>query len=186
MMKSLLVLIMYLMPCLCLAQKSLDFYYLVHDHNGNELIAVINGVRDSYQGRDDRTVYLYMPDGDTPVYFALSKQEDKRYSTLIDEIRARVSHRVYPEGDRETVCNILSDGFGTFDKVCFNFYITSGFIQQSYCDAVISHLYWDIDLDKFPPGKCQINVFTQKGERIDTSNLFGRKTGNFPVKLGTY
>ena len=184
--KSLIISMLLLLPCLCMAQRSLEFYYLVHDHNGQELVKVVDGVRASALDNAGRTVYFYMPDGDTPHYFKVSAEDSEAYSKLTDELKARVSHTVYPDVDRQTVCDILSDGFASFDKVIFNFFVSSGFVQQSYGDAVISRLYWDMDLDSLPSGKCQIKVFSEQGDKINNSKLFGRKTGGLPVVIGTY
>lgn len=186
MIRSILVSLLSLLPCLCMAQRSLEFYYLVHDHNGDELVRIIDGVCAASRSDAGKTVYFYMPNADDPVCLKLSGEGNEDYDRLVGELKARVSHGVYPEVDRQTVCDILSDGFAEFDKVSFNFYITPGFVQQSYGDAVISRLYWDMDLDRLPSGKCQVRVFTERGERIDDSKLFGRKTGGFPVVLGTY
>lgn len=188
-----LLLALLLLPCLSRAQKTLEFYYFAHDHFGKELRKVVDEVRFTARYNESRTVIFYLANGNKPVYFKVSTDDEKAYSEFIEELNDQVSHLVYPEVDRQTICDILSggrflptSGFDSYDHVLLNYFISSSFVQQDFDDAVIGRLYWDMDLDQMPRSKCQIRIYCAPGERIKEDSLFGSKIGKIPVLLDTF
>jgi hypothetical protein len=196
--------IFYLISLLCLAlagpatraqSKSLELYYIAHDHYETALSSILAGVHDEACNNPRRTVVFYLANGSSPLMFLVSKGDEDAYSAFIDELTSRTAHPVQPLVDRDNLLDLFSgkgilptEGFDAYNKVILNFYVTPGFVSMDYGDALIGSLYWDMDLEDLSPNALQINVFHSPDNNFPPGRLFGRKklTGNFPVRIASF
>ena len=173
-----------LIPALCFAQKTLELYYIAHDHFETALTEMLELTRRNARYDDTRTVVYYLSNGNTPNYFKVSPNDERAFQEFRTVLNEQTSHSVYPDVDRLMIMDLFSEGrflptkgFDSYDKVIFNFYINQSFVQMDYCDAVIGRLYWAMDLASLPKGKLEINIFhhpDDQGKYTD-EKMFGRK-----------
>lgn len=193
----LLILLSLVGPFLCRAQKTLEVYYIAHDHYESSLSSILNVVRQNSRYNTDKKVLFYLANIDKPEWFFLSPKDDQDYQKFMGELNGQTSHNVYPDIDRLKLIEILSDksvtkgiGLGAYQSVVFNYYITPSFAMMEYCDAVIGRLFWDLDMGSIPREKLEINIYhhSDDGYSYDENQLFGRKNllNGFPVLIDTY
>lgn len=183
------------MPGARAQSKSLELYYIAHDHYETAITGILDQVRRNTRYSPERTVIFYLANGNLPVRVRISPDDELEYEAFRETLNSQTSHNVYPEVDRYMLMDMLSEGkfiptkgFDDYDKVVFNFYITPGFVAMDFCDALIGRLFWDLELAKLPRNKLEINIFHSPHEKIDEDRLFGRKNliGNFPVLVDSF
>lgn len=195
--RSFIFLALLLLPAMAMAQKSLELYYIAHDHYESSLKNVLDVVRRNARYNTDRTVVFYLANRDEPVYFQVSPDDERKYTRFMETLNAQTSHTVSPDVDRLMLIDMFSEGrflktkgFDSYDKVVFNFYINPSFVQMDYCDAVIGRLYWDMELATLPKGKLEVNIFhhADDGGKYREDKLFGRGRlmGGFEPLVDTY
>lgn len=175
--------------------KSLEFYYIAHDHYETRISSVLSVVHDNASNDPDRTVVFYLANGYKPLIHLVSRGDQDDYLAFVEELNSRTSHPVMPNIDRDEILDVLSgkkllntEGFKSYNKVTFNFFVTPGFVSMDYGDTLIGGLFWAMDLDELPLNVLQINVFHSPEEQLTEDRLFGRKklTGDFPVQISTF
>ncbi|MBR4827006.1 MAG: hypothetical protein IKZ91_03885 [Bacteroidales bacterium] len=175
--------------------KTLEVYYIAHDHYETRLSDILDQVRRNTRYNPDRTVIFYLANGNKPVRVLVSPDDETEYNSFRETLNSQTSHNVYPEVDRYMLIDMLSEGkyvpakgLDSYRKVVFNYFITAGFVAMDFCDALIGRLYWDMEMDKIPRNKIEINIFHSPDDRIDEDRLFGRKNliGNFPVLVDSF
>lgn len=174
-----------MLPMTLLAQKkTLELYYIAHDHYETTLADHLDIVRRNARFNEDRTVIFYLADGHTPHFFRVSPEDEERYVEFIESLTSQTSHNVYPDEDRLYLIDILSGGrtistkgFDAYDAVIFNYYINESFVMMDYCDALIGRLFWDMDMAALPKNKLEINIYHQPDSRMvyKEEKMFGRK-----------
>ncbi len=192
-----LFLIAVVIPALCAAQRSLELYYIAHDHFESSLTEMIELTRRNARYDDSRTVVCYLSNGNTPVFFKISPEDERAFQEFRTILNEQTSHSVYPDVDRLMIIDIFSEGrflptkgFDSYDKVILNFFINQSFVQMDYCDAVIGRLFWAMDLSSMPKNKLEINIFHHPEDLGDYSDekMFGRKNylGGFEPLVDSY
>ena len=175
--------------------KTLELHYIAHDHNETDLAAILDRVRSNTRYNEDRVVIFYLANGNQPLRLRVSPQDDLAYSEFRETLISQTSHNVYPEVDRYMIMDMLSEGrfiptkgFDDYDRVVFNYYINEGFVAMDFCDALIGRLFWDLEMNKIPRNKLEINIFHAPGQRTQEDRLFGRKNlmGSFPVLVDSF
>lgn len=196
--RILLLTVFLLLPMMLLAQKkTLELYYIAHDHYETALSELLDVVRRNARYNEDRTVIYYLADGHTPHYFRLSPSDEEKYTEFIETLNAQSSHNIYPDEDRLFLIDIFSregvvpsKGFDAYDSVIFNYYITESFLMMDYCDALIGRLFWDMDMASIPKNKLEINIFHQPDSKMiyTVQKMFGRKNllKGFPVLIDSF
>ncbi len=173
-----------LLPLLCAAQKTVELYYVAHDHFEKQISDVLDLVRRNARYNPDRTVVFYLANRGTPEYFKVSPEDDRKYDKFMETLNSQTSHTVSPADDRLIILDLFSEGrflgskgFDGYDRVVLNFYINPSFVQMDYCDELIGRLYWDMDLASLPAGKLEINIYHHEydGGKYDEGKLFGRR-----------
>jgi len=195
-MRRYIVFLLLLSGLLAKAQsKTVELYYIAHDGHETALSEILDQVRRNARYNPDRTVVFYLANGNKPVWLRVRPEDELEYNRLRETLNEQTSHNVYPEVDRLMLIDIFSEGrtvpeigFDSYDRVVFNYYITSGFVAMNYCDALIGRLYWDMELDKLPRTKLEINIFHSPDEKINEDKLFGRKNlmGKFPILVDSF
>lgn len=186
-----------LLPLLCSAQKTVELYYIAHDHYESDLTNLLEIARRNARFNTGRTLVFYLADGNEPLYFRVGAEDDRDYTKFITKLNEQTSHNVYPDVDRLMLIDIFSEGrflptkgFDSYDKVIFNFYINPAFVLMEYCDALIARLYWDMELSSLPKDKLEINIFHHQddGGSYSEDKLFGRRRllGGFEPLIDTY
>lgn len=175
--------------------KSLELYYIAHDHYETTISTILEKVRADARNNPERTVVFYLADGPKSQFFKVSPEDEDAWIAFNDELVSRTAHPVTPLADRDAIMDLLTredimgdKGFDAFDRVVLNFYITPGFVSMDYGDTLIGGLYWNMDLASLPSDKLQINVFHAPDAKVSPDRLFGRKrlTGNFPVRISPF
>ena len=175
--------------------RSLELYYIAHDHYETAISSILDQVRRNTRYSPHRTVIFYLANGNLPVRVRVSPDDETEYEAFRDILNSQTSHNVYPEVDRYMIMDMLSEGkyiptkgFDEYDKVVFNYFITPGFVAMDFCDALIGRLYWDMELSRIPRNKLEINICHSPYDKIDEDRLFGRKNliGNFPVLVDSF
>ena len=175
--------------------KTLELYYIAHDHYETAISSILSGVRNDARNNPDRAVVFYLANGSEPMYFLVSPEDDDAWSAFNDELNAKTAHPVSPLKDRDTIMSIMagedclpSKGFDEYDKVILNFFVTPGFVSMDYGDTLIGGLYWNMDLDNLPASVLKINVLPSPDGELNANRLFGRKklTGQFPVRISSF
>ena len=175
--------------------KSLELYYIAHDHYETKISSILEKVRADARNNPERTVLFYLADGHKSQFFRVSPDDEDAWIAFYDELVSRTAHPVTPLTDRDAIMDLLTGedilgdkGFDAFDRVALNFYITPGFVSMDYGDTLIGGLYWNMDLANLSPDKLQINVFHAPAVKVSPDRLFGRKrlTGNFPVRISPF
>lgn len=193
--KYILILGMLLLPSSRLLGKSLELYYIAHDHYETTITRILEQVRRNARYNTDRTVIFYLANGNSPVRMLVSPNDEQDYDFFIEMLNSQTSHNVYPEVDRLMIMDMLSEGrfiptkgFDDYDSVVFNYYITPGFISMDFCDALIGRLYWDMDMQTLGKRKLEINIFHNPDIRVDENKLFGRKNliEQFPYLVDSF
>lgn len=175
--------------------KTLELFYIAHDRHEAELTEILDQVRRNARYNPDRTVVFYLANGGAPLKVWVRPEDELEYNRFREKLNEQTSHNVYPEVDRLMLIDIFSEGrtipmkgFDAYDRVMLNYYITPGFIAMNYCDALIGRLYWDMELDKMPRNKLEINIYHSPEDKIDENKLFGRKNlmKNFPILVDSF
>ena len=196
-MKKRILVLLLLVPVLVRAQKSLELYYIAHDHYEAQLSDILKEVRQNARYNSSKTVIYYLANVDSPKYVVVSPNDEKEYQSFIEELNNQSSHNIYPEVDRMKLMELLSSpiitggkDLSSFENVVFNFYINPTFAIMSYGDSIIGRLYWDMELDSVPRSKLEINIYHHgdDGYDYDEKHLFGRQDllNGFPVLIDTF
>lgn len=195
-MKKFIVLFLFILFTGTVAQgqaKKLEVYYIAHDKHEAEITDILEQVRRNARYNPERKVIFYLASGNRPVFMTVGPDDETNYLTFRGKLNEQTSHNVYPEVDRLMLIDLLSKGLSTkgldaYERVVFNYYITPGFVALNYCDALIGRLYWDMELDKMPRNKLEINIFYSQEDKINEDKLFGRKNlmKNFPILVDSF
>ena len=184
-----------LSSALQLMGKSLEVYYIAHDHYETTLTRILEQVHRNARYNPERTVIFYLANGNSPVRMLVSPEDEQVFEFFIEMLNSQTSHSVYPEVDRLMLMDMLSEGrfiptkgFDGYDRVVFNYYITPGFVSMDFCDALIGRLYWNMDMRTLRKGRLEINIFYNPDSRIDENRMFGRKglMDQFPILVDTF
>lgn len=179
------------------AQKTVELYYIAHDHYENLLTDVLKEVHQNNRYNNNKVVIFYLPNGANPIWMRVSPKDDKEYEYLINALNEQTSHPVFPEVDRQKIIEIFSDkdvrdgkGFIGCESVSLYFYINPGFATMGYCDAVISRICWDLELGSLPKNVVEINIYHHQfdGYNYNELKLFGRQNlmKDFSVMIDTF
>ena len=175
--------------------KSLELYYIAHDHYETVLSGIIEAVHSYVRDNPDRKVVFYLSNGNSPKYLLASKNDSESFAAFINELKSSTSHLVAPNKDRDALLSFMSsgdvlpaNGLEGFDKVVLNFFISQNFVMKEYGDALIGRLFWDMELAQLPDGKLEVNILCPKEEKIDVSQMFGRMNlmNKFPISVNVY
>lgn len=175
--------------------KSIELYYITHDRDETAIAKILDQVRRNVRYNPDRTVIFYLANGNNPYKLRVRPEDEIEYDRFREALKAQTLHNVHPEVDRLMLIDLFAEGralptrgFDAYDKVVFNFFITPGFVEMNYCDALIGRLFWDMELDKLPRAKLEINIYHSPAYRLDEDKLFGRKNliKNFPILVDSF
>ena len=165
--------------------RQLEVHYVAHDHYEVVLGKMLAAVWSDAKSDPEKTVVLYLANGDEPVVLVSTSEDKTDIDGFINELNSRTRHSVYPESDRLYIMEKLAGeewggpGFDGFSKVVFNFYINKSFVETEFCDALIARLYWDLELGSLPKGSLAVNVLYPREsgniQALKASALFGKE-----------
>lgn len=178
-----LILLLLLVTLSVRAQKDLEFYYIAHNQDEVSLSVMLDDVRKVARYNSGLKVVYYLANGSSPLYHVVSPDDGDEYDAFRHELNSRSSHTVYPEVDRKAIIDMFSGGyplktvgFDSYNKVTFNFCVTSSFFNMGWGDGLIGRLFWEMEMDKLPKGKIAFNIYYPADEKdqVNENNIFGR------------
>lgn len=168
--------------------KSLDFIYIVHDHDTpvNTLCDRLTKVYENALDDEDRAVIFYLSNADNPHIVKVNLQNDNPddFSTIISELHYRTSHEVSVSADIETIPAIFDEcdfidkqGNPAYTSFELTYYVTPDFWKMRYNESIIANLYFILDLDKLPKTYFKMRIWHSESDGLayDKEHPFGLK-----------
>ena len=138
--------------------QSLQFYYIMKDHN-IKVTPLVEEIRDIYDfARVEKTsaAIFYLANWDEPIIVKLNLPGDNRndMDKIFEALVTKSETTVNPSSDLEHITRLFDEiplvdasGKPTFTRVEFNYYVTPTFWDLTYNEQVIAALYFVMDMD---------------------------------------
>ena len=139
-------------------EQSLQFYYIMKDHNikVNPLVEELRDIFDFARVERTSAAIFYLANWDEPIIVKVNlpgdnqKDMDKLFEALVTKSETTVN----PSSDLAMISKLFDDiplvkpdGSRAFSRVEFNYYVTPTFWDLSYNEQVIAALYFIMDMD---------------------------------------
>ena len=139
-------------------QQSLQFYYIMKDHNikVNPLVQELRDIYDFARVEKSSAAIFYLANWDEPIIVRVNLPGDNRddMEKLFEALVTKSETTVNPSSDLEIITRLFdeiplvgADGKKEFSRVEFNYYVTPTFWDLSYNEQVIAALYFVMDMD---------------------------------------
>ena len=138
--------------------QSLQFYYIMKDHNikVNPLVEEIRDIYDFARVDNNSAAIFYMANWDEPLIVKLNLPGDNRkdMDLIFEALMTKSETTINPSSDLEKISGLFNEiplrtasGGKAFSRVEFNYYVTPSFWDLSYNEQIIAALYFVLDMD---------------------------------------
>lgn len=162
-------------------EQSLQFYYVMKDHN-IKVNPLVEELRDIYDfARVERTsaAIFYLANWDEPIIIKVNLPDDnqKDMDKLFEALVTKSETTVNPSSDLAIISRLFDDiplvkqdGSRAFSRVEFNYYVTPTFWDLSYNEQVIAALYFIMDMDAdWAKDYVSMSILHQEGDGLSVN-----------------
>lgn len=168
-------------------ERSLELYYIEHSRTtpNTKLCSEISDVFNSAVVESNRTVFLYLANGDSPLVLECKQSNREALDRMTSEILSRSAHQVDPVHDVEWIVNFfnehdfISDGGNkNYDFVNLRFYINPSFWINGYQETVISRVAFILDLQSLPQDYFLLDIMHPSEDefKYEVKGMFGDRS----------
>ena len=174
-------------------EQSLQFYYIMKDHNikVNPLVEEIRDIYDFARIDKGSAVIFYLANWDDPVIVKLNLPGDNRndMDLIFEALMTKSETTINPSFDLEKVAELFNEvplvspeGQKLFARVEFNYYVTPSFWELSYNEQVIAALYFVLELDgNWARDYVSMSILHQEGDGLTVNHTQPFGPADLPV-----